>query len=164
MTTRNIQSLALRAGNKSINTQACFRRRAYLHSVSNGKTANGRLFFNDKHHSYALQGGTVEGVWVFHRHGDRTPSRPLCGEDIVEEEAEFWRTKLPSLDCNDRLKGKFPTDVHESNNEEFLDVKREPYGYLTRIGMQQMRKVGVKHHLRHCARNRVAGSLTAAVK
>mmetsp|Transcript_15460 Transcript_15460/g.24000 ORF Transcript_15460/g.24000 Transcript_15460/m.24000 type:complete len:483 (+) Transcript_15460:146-1594(+) len=162
MNTRNIQSLALRAGNNSnisSKTQACFRRRAsYFHSVSHGNGAKRRPFSNDKHHSYALQGGSVEGVWVFHRHGDRTPSRPLCGEDMIEEEAAFWRTKLPSLDSSDRLNDKFSIDVHESHNEEFLDAKREPYGYLTMIGMQQMLKVGEKYHLRHCARNRVAGS------
>ncbi len=85
---------------------------------------------------------TVEGVWVFHRHGDRTPSRPLISENFMDEEAKFWRSKIPPIDRRyyDLLSNKFPAIIHESYNAKFLDADhgREPYGFLSWKGMEQM--------------------------
>ena len=110
-------------------------------------------------HSYALTGGVVEGVWVFHRHGDRTPSRSLLPNDQKEAEVEFWKTKLPKTEYIEFLNEMFPVDRHESLGEEYLDVARFPYGFLTEIGSKQMFKVGQRFNLRHCARSRVPGSV-----
>ena len=89
--------------------------------------------------------GTVEGVWVFHRHGDRTPARSLVAEHMQEKEATFWETKVPPIDqiYFNAFSGAFPVTIHESNNHgQFLDTGRAPFGFLTWKGMDQMKAVG----------------------
>lgn len=97
-------------------------------------------------------GGVVEGVWIFARHGDRTPSRSLCPPDRKDEEAAFWRTKLPTPDPVTALKilsEHFPADIHPSNAGEFLDVGRRPFGFLTKVGIEQLRNNGRRFFLRY---------------
>lgn len=97
--------------------------------------------------SIALNGGIVEGVWVFTRHGDRTPSRPLSAPHRKDEEAAFWRTTLPSPDpvaAFKILSEHFPPDIHPSNLGEFLDVHRRPFGFLTKLGVEQLHANGEK--------------------
>ena len=88
---------------------------------------------------------TVEGVWIFHRHGDRSPGKPLVAEHMYEAESAFWRTKIPPTDRSyyHALCEKYPTYIHESNNSgNFLDVEKEPFGFLSWKGMNQMYETG----------------------
>lgn len=97
-------------------------------------------------------GGVVEGVWVFARHGDRTPSRPLCAPHRKDEEAAFWRTKLPSPDPVTAFKilsERFPPDIHPSNLGKFLDVERRPFGFLTKVGIEQLNTNGRRFFVRY---------------
>lgn len=86
-------------------------------------------------------------VWIFHRHGDRTPGQPLVEDSYRDEESAFWRTKIPPVDRThyDMLSEKFPATIHPENNSgRFLDAGsgREPYGFLTWKGMQQLYEKG----------------------
>lgn len=132
------------------------------HSISHKPsiTTTSTITNNHNLHSYALNGGVVEGVWVFHRHGDRTPSRSLLPDDQKGEEIDFWKTKLPKEEYIKFLNERFPVDRHASVGEEYLDVARFPYGFLTEVGTKQMLKVGQRFQLRHCARTRVAGTVS----
>ena len=85
----------------------------------------------------------VQAVWVFHRHGDRTPARSLVPDHMYEEEASFWQTKIPpQRSYHDAFNCNFPTIGKQT--EDFIDAQgdREPYGFLTYRGMDQMRLVG----------------------
>lgn len=92
--------------------------------------------------------GTIEGVWVFHRHGDRAPSEPLCTDEMLDKESSFWKSKLPESKEVKSLSKRFPPKIHPSNGEP-LDSKKFPYGFLTRIGASQMYKVGRKLGVRY---------------
>jgi hypothetical protein len=95
---------------------------------------------------------TLEGIWVFHRHGDRTPNRFLLAEHRYDEEAEFWMTRVPPTDLThyEWLREIIPTRIHESNNEgKFLDAGRAPYGFLTWKGMNQMYDKGYQFASRY---------------
>jgi hypothetical protein len=86
-------------------------------------------------------------VWVFHRHGDRTPGQCLVEDSYRDEESAFWRTKIPPIDRThyDMLSEKFPAVIHPENNQgQFLDAVSgsEPYGFLTWNGMQQLYEKG----------------------
>ncbi len=103
----------------------------------------------------------IEGVWVFHRHGDRSPGRPLIAEHMYEQESQFWRSKIPPLDRSfyNALKDKIPTRIHKSNNDgKFLDADsgREPYGFLTWKGMDQMYNTGKTISQRYSQSNLIA--------
>lgn len=88
----------------------------------------------------------IVGVWIFHRHGDRTPARSLVPEQHFEAEKNFWLSKIPSgMVLFDTLCQRFPVQVHASNNQgQFFDVHggKEPYGFLTYRGIEQMRILG----------------------
>ena len=87
----------------------------------------------------------MKGVWVFHRHGDRTPARSLAAEHMYEAEATFWETKVPPIDrtYSSALSERFPVSFHESNDKgKFVDTEEPPYGFLTWKGMDQMRSIG----------------------
>eukprot|EP00980_Cylindrotheca_fusiformis_P023862 scaffold11076_cov122-Cylindrotheca_fusiformis.AAC.6 len=90
--------------------------------------------------------GTVEGVWIFCRHGDRAPSRPLCPPHKIEEEANFWSSRLPrpgSFRTFQEFSRYFTPDIQDdSSEEEFLDTRRYPFGFLTHFGMEQTREIG----------------------
>ena len=99
----------------------------------------------------------IEGVWIFHRHGDRSPGRPLIAEQMQEQEAQFWRTKIPPIDRSyyHALKDRIPTKINENNNDgKFLDADngREPYGFLTFKGMNQMHNTGAMISRRYADR------------
>jgi len=102
---------------------------------------------NNGARSFSSREEIVEGVWIFHRHGDRTPGRPLVADSYIEEEAAFWRTKIPPLDRThyEMLREKFSAIIHENHNGQFLDADgagKEPYGFLTWKGMEQMYDTG----------------------
>ena len=98
---------------------------------------------------------TVEAVFVFHRHGDRTPGKPLVEETFVEEESAFWRTKIPPFSYHKVLCEQFPVkrgkdddksgDSSSNNSTSFQDTAggNESYGFLTWKGMHQMYHNGV---------------------
>ncbi|KAL3770122.1 hypothetical protein ACHAW5_009663 [Stephanodiscus triporus] len=88
-------------------------------------------------------GGSIVGVWCFHRHGDRAPNRHLGNPACLVGESEHWRGRMPDRDVRDGLSKFFPPDVHPSQNGGVhLDVAREPFGFLTYRGMDQMREAG----------------------
>ena len=91
----------------------------------------------------------IMGVWIFHRHGDRTPGRALVADtrSYIEKDSSFWRTKIPPIDRThyDLLSKKFPVKTDPNNNGgKFLDADsgKEPYGFLTSKGMQQLYEIG----------------------
>jgi hypothetical protein len=102
-----------------------------------------------QHSKYEVNGGHVEGVWVFHRHGDRTPGAPLCGMEYVQNEADFWKTKLLPGELIKDLQEKFPLERHHSWGNTSLDTKRYPFGALTLLGAIQMHRVGEKFFHRY---------------
>lgn len=123
---------------------------------------------------YLTNGGTIEGVWIFHRHGDRAPNRYLGSDSYLERESDHWSSRIPSREGGGAgpylkdsfLRGSgsgvddttaykalsqfFPPSIHPSqNNGMFLDVDREPFGFLTWRGMDQMRGVGKRMRKRY---------------
>lgn len=101
---------------------------------------------------FTRNGGVIEGVWVFSRHGDRTPCRSLCAPHMEETESTFWRTKLPTPDPMSAFKALsacFPPDIHPTNAGTFLDVERRPFGFLTQKGMEQMKANGKRFFTRY---------------
>ena len=96
----------------------------------------------------------LEAVFVFHRHGDRTPGRSLVAEDVGEDESNFWKTKIPPASCYDILCQRFPA-IHQSksakdsnsymNYDSFSETSAgyRSYGFLTWKGMHQMYHNGV---------------------
>jgi hypothetical protein len=107
----------------------------------------------DSDEDFLLNGGTVEGVWVFCRHGDRTPCRSLAAEHMEPKEAAFWQSRLPYPDAVTAFKmlsETFPPQIHPSNNDgKFFDVERKPFGFLTEHGMEQMRTNGRRFYNRY---------------
>jgi Histidine phosphatase superfamily (branch 2) len=130
---------------------------------------------------YWTNDGTIEGVWMFSRHGDRTPSRPLSPKHRRDEEAAFWVTKLPIPDSATLFESYsryFPVTIPwnlynrppnlESSADganssiaehTFIDVARNPFGFLTSKGVQQLASNGQRffnrynnhaHHLPGC--------------
>jgi hypothetical protein len=97
-------------------------------------------------HRYLKNDGVVEGVWMFCRHGDRTPSRPLSPSHRRKEEAAYWMTRLPSPDSATAFEAYsrcFPPDIHQNTNHgQFLDVGRNPFGFLTQMGLSQLKENG----------------------
>lgn len=88
--------------------------------------------------------GTVIGAWVFCRHGDRSPGRPLCPVHRQDEEAHFWLTKLPSPSTAMAYKefcSSFPPLIDDPSGH-FMDVHRNPNGFLTHKGLLQMQEKG----------------------
>ena len=91
---------------------------------------------------------TIEAVFVFHRHGDRTPGSSLVADDQANDESEFWKTKIPPSTLYESLSKRFPA-VHQDNkiNNKYhssYDSFRESsggnksYGFLTWKGLHQM--------------------------
>ena len=94
-------------------------------------------------------GGTVVGVWLFHRHGDRAPNRYLGDPQYIQNEAEHWYSRIPTREAHDNLSQYYPPDIHPSqNNGKYQDVDRDPFGFLTYRGMRKMRNVGAKFRQR----------------
>lgn len=93
-------------------------------------------------------GGTVVGVWIFHRHGDRAPNRYLGNPQYIQNEADHWYSRIPHNansppggEEHESLSQYFPPDIHPNQNGgRYLDVDRVPFGFLTYRGMDQMRE------------------------
>jgi hypothetical protein len=100
---------------------------------------------------YWKDGGIIEGVWMFSRHGDRTPGRPLSPEHRRDEEAAFWLTKLPipdSASVFEKFEKYFP--VHRARpSEDFIDTPRNPFGFLTSKGLLQLGANGKRFFQRY---------------
>jgi hypothetical protein len=113
----------------------------------------------EKDKDYLTNDGVVEGVWIFCRHGDRTPSRPLSPAHRRDEEGAFWMTTLPSPDsaCAFEAFSKyFPLETSDNANKgKFIDVGRNPFGFLTQKGLEQLKENGHRffnrynHHGHH---------------
>lgn len=96
---------------------------------------------------------TIEAVFVFHRHGDRTPGRSLVADCQANDESEFWKTKIPPPVLYERLSKRFPaihqTDTTKIDRLSEYDAFRESsggnttYGFLTWKGLHQMYHQGV---------------------
>jgi hypothetical protein len=112
--------------------------------------------------SYLQNEGTIEGVWIFHRHGDRAPNRYLGSPTYHAAEASHWYSRIPPVDRADNnmdrwhhhdhyaaLSQHFPPDIHASQNDgKYTDINRVPFGFLTYNGMDQMRCVGKRFRQR----------------
>ena len=114
-----------------------------IRSIPYNSSANS--FYTNNNLSSTID--NVEGVWIFHRHGDRTPS--ISSDDLADNEAAFWRTKLPCQTLIEKLNNKFPPSIHASNSKGYFDAGRDTFGCLTNTGVQQMRDVGSKMALRY---------------
>ena len=123
---------------------------------------------SSQNHHFCTNDGTVEGVWMFVRHGDRTPSRPLCPPHRRDEEAAYWITRLPyptTADTFLSFSQRFPLDISRvssrsssSNNSNkntsttgstFMDVSRNPFGWLTQNGLRQLHENGRRFFQRY---------------
>ena len=115
---------------------------------------------NDNLRDPLTNGGTIVGLWCFHRHGDRAPNRYLGPPQYLTAEASHWASRIPTSSsstahdtgegAHDQLSKYFPPMIHpDQNNGVYLDVGRNPFGYLTYRGMDQMREVGRKFRRRY---------------
>jgi hypothetical protein len=77
--------------------------------------------------------GTIVGVWIFHRHGDRAPNRYLGPPHHYEEECNHWFTRIPPSSAKGgegggafrELSKFYEVSVSETQNKgQFLDVGR----------------------------------------
>lgn len=98
---------------------------------------------------YLKSDGIVEGVWIFTRHGDRVPGRCLSPEHRINDEAAFWMTRLPNSPDTAAAFQSFskcyPLDIHPGFNQgKFIDTARNPFGFLTQSGLEQLNKNGQK--------------------
>ena len=92
----------------------------------------------------------MEGVWIFSRHGDRSPGRCLSPAHRRQEEAAFWVSKLPYPDSTAAYRAysqHFPLHVAarnttNNNQGQFLDTRRNPYGFLSQKGLGQLKASG----------------------
>lgn len=111
--------------------------------------------------SYLQNEGTIEGVWIFHRHGDRAPNRYLGSPAYHAAESAHWYSRIPPVaraaaaavgrhhDHYAALSEHFPPIIHKSQNDGvYTDINREPFGFLTYNGMDQMRCVGKRFRQR----------------
>jgi len=127
-----------------VSTYKNLRRRRY-HNTSSILYSNATENDNDP----LTNGGTVVGVWLFHRHGDRAPNRYLGDPQYIQNEAEHWYSRIPTREAHANLSQYYPPDVHPSqNNGKYQDVNRKPFGFLTYRGMRKMRNVGAKFRQR----------------
>lgn len=88
--------------------------------------------------------GRIVGAWIFCRHGDRTPSRPLCPPHRQADEAYFWLTKLPYPSTAFAYKtycACFPPLIDDPSGR-FADVHRNPFGFVSHKGLMQMQNNG----------------------
>lgn len=95
--------------------------------------------------NYWTNGGIVEGIWMFSRHGDRTPARPLSPKHRQREEAAYWVTKLPVPDSKtvfENYSNHYPVKRMGEHDDSFFEVKRNPFGFLTSKGLSQLQERG----------------------
>jgi hypothetical protein len=106
-----------------------------------------------------LNDGLVEGVWMFCRHGDRAPARCLSPRHRSDDESAFWMARLPYPDTAtafEALSKRFPVEILPGTNQgRFIDDKRNPFGFLTQTGIEQLKETGHRffnrynHHGHH---------------
>lgn len=75
---------------------------------------------------------------VVHRHGHRTPSSNLRGSAA---DADFWRSYLPTDEESREISEPFRV-VSDQRNGVPSDLKGQPFGLLTRLGLMHMTSVG----------------------
>jgi hypothetical protein len=100
-----------------------------------------RRYLLKKTRGFSTREESVEAVFLFHRHGDRTPGKSLVAEDYRDEESEFWKSVIPPTALYEMLSERFPVIRHQNNNHgQFKDASggNESYGFLTWKGMHQM--------------------------
>lgn len=103
--------------------------------------------YGDTDNDYLKSGGVVEGVWIFTRHGDRVPGRCLSPIHRADDEAAFWMTRLPpdSAAVFESFSKHFPLAIHPGVNQgKFIDAARNPFGFLTQSGLEQLNENGQK--------------------
>ena len=126
---------------------------------SNNNNSNNNEPPKDERVDYRSDGGVVEGVWIFCRHGDRSPGRVLSPAHRRNEEGAFWTSRLPypdSLTAFSSYCKYYPPDIYPGTNHgEFLDTKRNPYGFLTQKGLSQLKESGHRFFNRYdrCGRH-----------
>ena len=100
--------------------------------------------YRDK--NYLTEDGVVEGAWIFCRHGDRVPGRCLTPAHRQADEAAFWMSKLPHPDSAaafETFSQRFPLEIHPGFNQgQFIDTVRNPFGFLTQKGLEQLNDNG----------------------
>eukprot|EP00977_Amphora_coffeiformis_P016201 scaffold4947_cov160-Amphora_coffeaeformis.AAC.1 len=109
---------------------------------------------DDDNDSLLHEGGIVEGVWIFTRHGDRSPGRCLSPAHRRNEEASFWVSKLPYPDSTAAYEAYskfFPLQVKSTNANQgqFLDTRRNPFGFLSQTGLGQLKQSGHEYFNRY---------------
>lgn len=146
MTALSSSTQASRRATSCLAASYCKRRR---HSTSTGA--------GSVDSSYLQNEGTIEGVWIFHRHGDRAPNRYLGSVAYHAAESAHWYSRIPPLESSlggdsshyAALSQHFPPNIHTSQNDgKYTDINREPFGFLTYNGMDQMRCVGKRFRQR----------------
>lgn len=96
---------------------------------------------------------------MFCRHGDRTPARCMSPQHRSNDEAAFWVARLPYPDTASAfqaLSTRFPLEILPGTNQgRFIDDKRNPFGFLTQTGIEQLKETGHRffnrynHHGHH---------------
>lgn len=135
------------ARRKAASTASAFGRKRHYHATSIIGSSSSSDSDSDPNNPLT-NGGTVEAVFIFHRHGDRAPNRYLGDPKYLQHESEHWYGRIPQPpgavgSVHDELSRYFPPDIHASQNEgRYMDISREPFGFLTYRGTNQMREVG----------------------
>ena len=79
-------------------------------------------------------------MWIlFHRHGQRIPTRNITSN--FAQETALWKSFLPSKDLITKLNSKLKIKT-DSRNPIPWDIASEPYGCLTSEGIGHMYNVG----------------------
>lgn len=116
------------------------------HTTTNNNDTTNNIIDSDDGIDYRTDGGIVEGVWIFCRHGDRSPGRVLSPAHRRNEEGAFWTSRLPYPDSITAFSAycqHYPPMIYPGTNDgEFLDTKRNPYGFLTQKGLSQLKENG----------------------
>lgn len=107
-----------------------------------------------KHYpDYSHDDGMVEGIWIFTRHGDRSPGRCLSPAHRRKEEAAYWISKLPFPDSTTAYRTYsrfFPLEIGQNYNQgSFLDTPRNPFGFLSQKGLRQLKESGHRYFNRY---------------
>jgi Histidine phosphatase superfamily (branch 2) len=133
---------------------------------SSGTSSSSQHSQQHQQPDYWTNDGVIEGVWIFTRHGDRTPSRPLTPMHRRAEEAAFWMTKLPTPDSYAVFQAYskyFPVSIqppitttggnentgHSHQPHVFRDVALNPFGFITSKGLQQLADNGQRFYNRY---------------
>jgi hypothetical protein len=129
------------------------RRRDHHHHHKHALLVQRRRWLHSQSPPVQSDDGLVEGVWIFSRHGDRSPGRCLSPAHRKEEEAAYWVSKLPFPDSTGAYRAYanfFPLRVEApTNHGTFLDARRNPFGFLTQKGLDQLKQSGHRYFRRY---------------